>query len=213
MILPEHESNRMLANAGVPVVPMRIAESIEEGRREAESLGFPLVLKLSSRTYTHKTEIGGVIVGIATDRDLEEGFNKLDDLRERLDPRAKIILEPMVSSGIEFFVGFQAHPQFGPVISMGLGGTSLELIQDVSFRLLPARRSDYREMLGELKCWPKLQKGFRNLPPINEWSVIELLDQVAAFALSRQDLKELDLNPVIFRQDGAMVVDARIVLS
>jgi acyl-CoA synthetase (NDP forming) len=213
MILPEHESNRMLANAGIPVVPMRLADSLDDARADAQAMGFPVVLKFSSQEHTHKTEIGGVIAGIATDHDLENAFKKLDGLRARLDPKGRIIMEPMISGGTEFFIGFQVHPQFGPVISIGLGGVLLELFKDVAFRLLPARRPDFQEMLGELKSWPKLKKGFRNLPPIDERHVIDLLDQVAAFALSRKDLKELDLNPVIFRQDDAVIVDARIVLD
>jgi len=213
MILPEHEANRLLAAAGVPVIPVRIVDSGQEAKTEAADLGYPVVLKLSSSKHSHKTEIGGVYLNLATGLDVEDAFGKLAKLRERLDVQARIIVEPMARSGAEFFIGYQHHPQFGPVMSLGLGGISLELYKDVAFRLLPASTADFREMLGELKCWPKLQKGFRNLPPVSESHVLQLLEQVAEFVLHRFEVKELDLNPVVVRSDGALVVDAAIVMG
>lgn len=213
MILPEHEAGRLLASAGVPVIALRIVDSLDEAKKEARTLGFPVVLKLSSSEHSHKTEIGGVYLNLATDLDLEDAFEKLSKLREQLDPQAMIIMEPMARAGAELFIGFQRHPQFGPVLSVGLGGIALELYQDVAFRLLPARAVDFQEMLGELKCWPKLRKGFRNLPPVSESHFLGLLEQVAGFVLSRPNVKELDLNPVIVRSEGALVVDATVVVD
>lgn len=211
MILPEHEANRLLEAAGVPVISLKVAGSSKEAEKGAEDLGYPVVLKLSSSKYSHKTEIGGVCLNLGTGSEVEEAFGRLEKLRERLDPEATIIVEPMAKAGAEFFIGFQRHAQFGPVISLGFGGVSLELYQDVAFRLLPARKADFKEMLSELKCWPKLQKGFRNLPPVDESRVLHMLEQVAGFVASRPDVSELDLNPVIFRPDGALVADATIV--
>jgi acyl-CoA synthetase (NDP forming) len=213
MILPEHEANRLLAAAGIPMIPLRTVASANEAKTTAAALGYPVVLKLSSSEYTHKTEVGGVCLNLPSEADVADAFEKLKELREQLDPRASIIMEPMAPAGAEFFIGFQHHPQFGPVLSLGFGGISLELFQDVAFRLLPAKAADFREMLGELKSWPKLQKGFRNLPPVNEEQVLDLMVRIAEVVLSQPAIRELDLNPVVVRSDGAMVVDATIILA
>ena len=91
---------------------------------------------------------------------LRDAFERLRELKETLDKEAKIIMEPMIPEGAELFIGYQRHPQFGPVISLGLGGVFLELTKDVTFRLLPARQVDFSEMFLELRSWPKLKKGF-----------------------------------------------------
>ena len=213
MILPEHEANRLLSGAGIPMIPLRAVHSAEEARKEAASLGYPVVLKLSSSIHTHKTEIGGVVLNISNDHQLQEAFAKLQALRQQIDRQAIIILEPMAGTGAEFFVGFQSHRQFGPVLSFGLGGISLELFKDVAFRLLPARAADFREMLSELKSWPKMHSGFRNLPPVDEERVIRLLEQVAEFVLDHPEIQELDLNPVLMGSEDTTVLDATVILE
>lgn len=212
MILPEHQANRLLSDAGIPMIPMKIVDSAKEAKAEAGSLGYPVVLKFSSSLHSHKTEVGGVFLNLANERNVENAYGELEKLREQLDRQAAIILEPMAPAGAEFFIGFQLHPQFGPVMSLGLGGISLELLQDVAFRLLPAGKADFEEMLFELKSWPKLHKGFRNLPPVNAIYLLNLMEKTAEIALSHPGVEELDLNPVVVRSDGAMVVDATIVL-
>lgn len=213
MILPEHEANRMLAEAGIPVIPLSVVNSSKEACNAAAEVGSPVVVKLSSSKYTHKSEIGAVRLNLKNAEDIAGAFRDMDGLRRELDPSALIILEPMVPAAAELFIGFQHHAQFGPVISIGLGGTLLELTSDVAFRLLPAKKADFREMLGELKSWPKLKRGFRNFPPADEDDVVYLLRKVSDFVLSRSDLLELDLNPVILHADGARAVDARILLA
>lgn len=213
MILPEHEANRILAGAGIPMISMRTVSSLDEARQEAAELGYPVVLKLSSSLHTHKTEIGGVALDLREAPALEDAFRRLHDLRAQLDPGAVIIIEPMAGSGAELFVGYQRRREFGPVLSFGLGGVFLELFKDVAFRLLPAGAADFREMLSELKSWPKVRDGFRGLPPVDEERVVRLLEQVAAFVLDHPEIVELDLNPVIMDARGATVTDATIVLE
>ena len=179
MILPEHEANRLLAGAGLPMIPLRTVASVDEAKAAAADVGYPLVLKLSSSQYTHKTEVGGVCLNLTNATEVTEALEKLKTLRAQLDPRASIIKEPMAPAGAELFIGFQHHPQFGPILSLGFGGISLELFQDVAFRLLPAKAADFREMLSELKSWPKLQKGFLNRPPVDEQQVLELMVKMA----------------------------------
>jgi succinyl-CoA synthetase beta subunit len=213
MIMPEHEANRLLTNAGVPVIRLAIVDNMAHAAQIAMEMSYPVALKFSSAAFVHKSEVGGVHLNLFTDADLGSAFGRLCDLREKLDPEAKIIMEPMLSGGAELFIGFQRHSQFGPVLSAGLGGTLLELVDDVSFRLLPATKADFHEMLDDLTSWPKLKKGFRNLPAVDEAQVVSVMEKVATFAISRQDLLELDLNPVLVKPEGLIAVDARMVLS
>jgi succinyl-CoA synthetase beta subunit len=213
MVLPEHAANKLLSDAGIPVIALIVIGSVEDAKKEARNFGQPVALKFSSAKFPHKSEIGGVYVNLADDEGIESAFTKLDGLRMQLDSEARIIMEPMAPSGAELFLGYQFHAQFGPVMSIGLGGIFLELTEDVAFRLLPAKECDFREMLSELRSWPKLRAGFRSLPPADEGNVLNLMRRVADFAVSRPDIRELDLNPVVLRADGPCVVDAMIVLD
>ncbi|MHC1726894.1 MAG: acetate--CoA ligase family protein [Syntrophobacteraceae bacterium] len=210
MVLPEYEANKLLSDNGIPVIRIVPVDSVENAIKIAGEFGCPVALKFSSARYPHKSELGGVCLNLSGEKDLRGAFEQLQGLRERLDPRARIIMEPMIPDGAELFVGYQFHAQFGPVISVGLGGVFLELTKDVAFRLLPARGADFAEMLSELRSWPKLKKGFRNLQPVEENHILSLMQRVSEFALSRPDVTELDLNPVIARSDGAWAVDSRV---
>jgi acyl-CoA synthetase (NDP forming) len=170
-----------------------------------------VALKFASPAFTHKTEIGGVRLNLRQPSEIEEAFGHLQKLRQDLDPSAAIILEPMAPTGVELFIGYQRHPAFGPVLSLGLGGIWLELVRDVSFRLLPATRQDFAAMLAELKSWPKLRAGFRHLPPLSDGIVVDLVERIAVFVLAHPEIAEMDLNPVTAYSDRALVVDARIV--
>ncbi len=209
MVLAEHEAKALLEKAEVPVVPVKVLHTLEEAGR----MDYPVALKLSSTVYTHKTEVGGVILGIEDREGLEEAYNRLARLRNELDPGASIIVEPMAAPGVELFIGAQRRQGFGLVMTIGVGGIWLELMRDVAFRLLPASRYDLESMLSELKGWPKLRDGFRHLPPANPEALLDLMEKAGAFATSRIDLVEMDLNPVFAYSDRAVVVDARMVFD
>jgi succinyl-CoA synthetase beta subunit len=213
MILAEQGAKELLGHKGIPVIPVQSVPSLEAAQTQAQAMGFPVVLKLSSARHSHKTEVGGVRLNLRNAAELESAFGDLARLREALDPAAAIIVEPMAAAAAEFFVGVQRHPDFGWVMTFGLGGIWLELMQDVSFRLLPASRKDFQEMLDELRSWPQLRKGFRHLPAVGVESLLDLMQLVAAFALEYPGLEEMDLNPVMAYADRALVVDARMVLS
>ncbi len=213
MILPEYEAKKLLQSAGMPVVMATSVSSPEQAAAAGIRAGYPLVLKFASTKYSHKSDIGGVRLDLKDESELLDAFADLDRLRTQLDPAGEILLEPMVPAGAELFIGVQRHPQFGLILSAGLGGVMLELLRDVAFRLLPAAKADFSEMLGELLTWPKLRAGFRHLPSVDADSVIALLSSVGEFALQRPGLQELDLNPVIAGPSGVMVVDAMMVLA
>lgn len=213
MVLAEFEANKLLSDAGIPVSRIATVDSIEDAVMIAREFECPVALKFSSEKYPHKSEIGGVILNLSEEKDLCDAFERLRELKETLDKEAKIIMEPMIPEGAELFIGYQRHPQFGPVISLGLGGVFLELTKDVTFRLLPARQVDFSEMFLELRSWPKLKKGFRNLQPVKENHILSLMQKVSEFVASRPEVSEMDLNPVIARSDGAWAVDARVEIE
>lgn len=211
MILPEHEAKELLEKAHVPVIPTRIIDSWEDIEAEIEKIGYPVVLKLSSGRFSHKTEIGGVHLNIQDEPQLTRAHAELVKLRNELDDAGAIIIESMAPAGAEFFIGIQRREGFGPVMSFGLGGVWLELFKDVTFRLLPAKRSDFHEMLTELKTWPKLRDGFRSLAPVGAESVLDVMERVSQFVMNREEIQEMDLNPILAYADRTVVVDARIV--
>lgn len=211
MVFPEHKAKQMLSKHGINVVPTEKIDSIMNLEASAEYFGFPVVLKLSSALYSHKTEVGGVIVGLKNYEELEKAYVRLEKLRKDLDPEADIIIEPMIKQGIEFFVGVKRHENFGLVMTFGLGGIFLELVKDVSFRLLPASLPDYAEMVTELKSWAKIESGFRDFPPVKLKDLVEVLDQVGNFAIQEPGIVEMDLNPITYSDGRYLVVDARIV--
>jgi len=213
MVLAEFEANKLLSDAGIPVSRIATVDSIEDAVMIAREFECPVALKFSSEKYPHKSEIGGVILNLSEEKDLRDAFERLRELKETLDKEAKIIMEPMIPEGAELFIGYQRHPQFGPVISLGLGGVFLELTKDVTFRLLPARQVDFSEMFLELRSWPKLKKGFRNLQPVKENHILSLMQKVSEFVASRPEVSEMDLNPVIARSDGAWAVGARVEIE
>ncbi len=213
MILPEHEANRLMDEAGIPVIPLYRVDSREDLAHQLSKLGYPVVLKLSSARCTHKTEAGLVHLNLGSWDAVEAAYLDLQGRRAELDPEGVIILEPMAEAGAELFLGVQDHPQFGLVMSFGLGGIWLELNPDVTFRLLPVERYDLHEMLDELKTWPKLQKGFRHLPPVGKSELIDLMEKVANVILNRREIKELDLNPIVVGRNGPVVVDATVVMD
>ena len=213
MILPEHEAKKVLSEAGIPVVPVATITSLQEAYSHAEAMQYPVALKISSSLYTHKSDVGAVLLNLQNREELEEGFARLEKLQAELDPKAAILLEPMVSPGVEFFIGVERRHDFGLVISFGLGGIWLELVQDVAFRLLPASRGDLKEMVNELKSMKKLREGFRYFPPVPEDQLLDLMSDISEFAIHHPELTEMDLNPVVIHLERAVVVDARIVLA
>lgn len=204
------EAKEMLTTEGFPVLSTYVVNSWAALRNTASRCSYPVVLKLVSHRYAHKSDVGGVKTNIRSEEQLKEAFNELQALRERLDPDARIVLEPMAPSGIELFAGFMRDDQFGPVLSFGLGGLFVELIGEVQFVLLPASNADILNMCRKIKGWDKIRRGFRHLPPVEESEVVSFLQKFAGWTLENRYVKEVDLNPIVAHSGGITVVDARM---
>ena len=214
-ILSEIEAKQMLEEAGVPVSPARLAKTASEAAKVADELGYPVVLKVVSPQITHKTDVGGVELGLTSANDVREAFDRIAASVKKHAPKATIdgvAVQRMERPGVEVIIGMTKDPQFGPVLMFGLGGVLVEVLKDVAFRVIPINERDARQMVHEIKGYPLLE-GYRGSEPADVAKVQELLLKVSAFVEAHPEVGELDLNPVFARGDGAVAVDARIVLD
>ncbi len=214
-LLNEVESKAVLAEAGIPVTPTRLARSRDEALELARSLGFPAALKVVAEAITHKSDIGGVRLNLPDEESVGAAFDEIQAAARRAHPDAPIdgvSVQPMAQPGVEVMIGLARDPQFGPVLMFGLGGVLVEVLQDVAVRLAPLESRDAEAMIREIQGFPVLQ-GYRGTPPVDLSALQSILLALSGFALEHPEVSELDLNPVIATAAGATAVDARIVLS
>ena len=214
-VLTEIESKQILEEAGIPTAIARLATSADEAVKAAKELGYPVVLKIVSPDVTHKSDVGGVRLGLDSQETVTTAFAEISEAVKRHEPKARIegvAVQKMAHPGIEVIVGMSKDPQFGPVLMFGLGGVLVEVLKDVSFRIVPLEPRDARQMVREIKGFPALQ-GFRGQEPADLEALEKLLLKVSAFVEAHPVIEELDLNPVFAYKDGALAVDARIVVG
>ncbi len=212
-ILVETESKRILDQWGIPVAPCEVATSREEALEFAHSIGFPVVLKILSPDIIHKTEAGGVKLNLTTDDDVRSAFDEILENSKNNSPSANVFgvtVQKMVS-GIEVAIGVTNDPQFGHVLMFGLGGLWLELLKDITFRLIPIDATDADEMIRDIRGSPLL-KGYRGQKADVE-SLSRMLMKVSDLIMAYPDIDEMDLNPVITAASGSVVADARVILA
>ena len=214
-ILTEIEAKQVLEEAGVPVSPARLATTRDEAMQVAAQLGFPIVLKIVSPQITHKSDVGGVALNLTSADEVGAAFERVVASAKQHVPDATIdgvAVQRMEKPGTEVIVGMTTDAQFGPVMMFGLGGVMVEILKDVAFRVVPINERDARQMIHEIKGFPLLE-GYRGSDPADIEKLQALLMKVSSFIEQHPEIAELDLNPVFAYKDGAIAVDARIVLS
>ncbi len=214
-VLTEIESKQVLEEAGIPTTKARLARTAEEATQAAAEIGFPVALKIVSPDITHKSDVGGVKLNLSSTEEVEVAFEEVIRSAKAAQPEARlegVAVQTMARPGTEVIIGMSKDPQFGPVLMFGLGGILVEILKDVSFRIVPLERRDAREMVREIKGFPILQ-GFRNQEPADVEALENLLLRLSAFVEAHPEVQELDLNPVFAYRDGALAVDARIVVG
>ena len=215
VVLTEIESKEMLGQAGINVVPTKLAASRSEAVVMSRQLGFPAALKIASPDIVHKSDAGGVKLGLETPEQVEQAYDDiLRNVRQKY-PQAivhGISVQKMALPGIEVIIGINRDAQFGPVLMFGLGGILVEILKDVSFKIVPLTRRDAREMIREIKGYPLLE-GYRGQEPVDVANLEELVLKVSLFVERHPEVKELDLNPIFAYRDGAVAVDARVILE
>jgi acyl-CoA synthetase (NDP forming) len=209
----EHDSKRLLADAGLPVVQERLVTTLADACAAAAVLGYPIVLKVVSDEIPHRSELGLVSVGLrdeqALTREWERMSRRLGDIGQRAATR--FLVQEHVTDGLEVFAGVQADPAFGPVLAFGAGGLLVEALADVALRPLPLRVGEAQAMVEETRV-SGLLAGFRGRPPRDTSALCRCLAALADFAWAeRARLAELDVNPIVVREHGCVVVDALIV--
>ena len=214
-LLTEVESKELLKKAGIPVVEAKLARSKKEAISISKEMGFPVVLKISSPDVVHKSDSGGVKLGIANAAQVGKAYSEIISSIKKIYLEAEIqgvSVQPMAPPGVEVIVGMSKDPQFGPVLMFGLGGILVEVLKDVSFRIVPVTERDAREMIKEIKGYPILE-GYRGQNPASIPALEKLIVKVSQFVEKNPQIKELDLNPIFAYPDKAVAVDARIILE
>jgi len=214
-LLTEVESKELLTQWGIPVVEVKLARTKKEAISLSKEMGFPVVLKISSPDIVHKSDAGGVKLGLVNATQVGKAYTEIMSSIKEKYPQAQIqgvSVQKMAPAGIEVIIGMSKDPQFGPVLMFGLGGVLVEVLKDVSFRIVPLTRRDASEMIKEIKGYPVLQ-GYRGKEPANITALEELIVKVSEFVEQNPQIKELDLNPIFAYKDKAIAVDARVVLE
>ncbi len=214
-VLTEIESKQILDEAGIPVAKAQLARTAKEASAAAEKAGLPVVLKIVSPDVTHKSDVGGVRLGLKSASEVEAAFDEIVAAVKSKQPDARIegvAVQHMAPPGTEVIVGMSKDPQFGPVLMFGLGGIFVEVLKDVAFRIVPLEPRDARQMVREIKGFPVLQ-GVRGQDPADLGALEGLLLKLSEFIEAHPEIEELDLNPVFAYRDGALAVDARIVVE
>jgi acyl-CoA synthetase (NDP forming) len=203
-VLTEIESKKILGEVGIHCTDTRLAATRENAVALSNEIGYPVVLKISSKDITHKSDAGGVKVNLKDKADVERAYDEIMTSAKKKFPHAVIegiTVQGMAKPGIEVIMGMVKDPGFGPVLMFGLGGI-----------LVPLDKKDATEMIQEIKG-KKLLEGYRGQDPANIPYLEEMLVKLSAFADNTPGIEEIDMNPLFAYKDGAVVVDARIILS
>jgi acetyl coenzyme A synthetase (ADP forming)-like protein len=214
-LLPEITAE-LLREYGIPVIETGVANSAEEAAQQASELGFPVAMKVRSSTILHKTDVGGIALGLMTQDEVGRAFQEMTSRLEAAglrDAMHGVIIQPMVKGAQEVIVGVSQDPVFGPLIMLGLGGTQVELLKDVAFSLHPLTDVDTGQMLNQLKGLPLLQ-GWRGSSPKDIDALKEVLLRFSAMIEDFPEIEEMEINPlmVLDRGQGCLAVDARVFL-
>jgi len=211
--LLETEAKELLKEYGIPVPDFKLIKSEEEISGLAKEINFPITMKIVSPDIMHKTDAGGVKIGIKTEKEAKIAYQEIIFEAKKYNKKAKIsgvIVYPMVPQGTEIIIGIMKDPHFGPVIMFGLGGIFVEVLEDVSFRILPIEDGDAEEMINEIKG-SKILKGVRGEGPKDIKAIKNLLLKISQLALENPEISEIDLNPVFVFEKGLQVIDARMI--
>jgi 4-hydroxybutyryl-CoA synthetase (ADP-forming) len=215
--LLEEEGQEVLRAYGFPLPQSVLAKTADEAVKHAKKIGFPVVMKIASPQIIHKSDAGGVKVGIANEQAVRDAFDQIVKNAKKYDKNAQIkgvLVQEMVKGGKELIIGSKQEPGFGPVIMLGMGGIYVEVLKDVTFRLAPVTDREADDMIGSIKT-KKLLDGVRGEKPADKKKLSELIQKLSALVTDFEEIKELDMNPVLVMEQGkgCKILDIRIGLS
>ena len=201
----------MLKAYGLPLPESGLARTEKEAAELARKIGYPVVLKVSSPQIIHKSDAGGVEVGLKSDAEVRSAFRRIKAGAKKFDPKAEVrgvIVSEMVSGGREMIVGSKAEPGFGQVLMLGMGGIYVEALKDVTFRIAPVSPREASSMAASLQA-SRLLSGVRGEKPSDAAALSECVQRLSQL-VSDLDVRELDMNPVLVLEKGCRVLDVRI---
>ncbi len=218
----EHEAKDIMKAYGIPIPPYDTAATEDEAVEKSKAIGFPVVLKILSKDVLHKSDAGGVKLNLKNEEDVRSAFREImenakkygEEKGHEVDLSRGVFITEFSEMGTEIIVGVTRDPQFGHALMTGLGGIFVEVLKDVSFRLIPMGEIDAREMLSELKAY-KILEGVRGEPPRDVDALVDVMLKVSKMIDENQEITELDCNPtfVYEKGKGVLVVDARILIE
>jgi len=214
-LIRESEGYELLKSIGIPVPRYHIAQTAREAELAAQEIGYPVVLKVVSPDISHKSDVGGVVTSVKNDEEVRQAFGKIMAGVQQARPDAQvagIIVEQQLPEGLELIIGGKSDPSFGEILLFGIGGKFVDLIKDVTLRILPLDEHSIREMVQELYGY-KLIHGYRDEPPLDEKALIATLVKISAFFYKNPHLVEFDINPFVLYEHGGCAVDARFILD
>ncbi|MFX1476127.1 MAG: GNAT family N-acetyltransferase [Promethearchaeota archaeon] len=216
-VLTEAEAKQLLGHYQIPIVKTRIATTVDEAAGAAATIGYPVVMKILSPDILHKTDAGGVILDISTEKDLREAYKVIMKRAKAYNPKATIqgvTIQPMIKQkGYEVIIGAKRDPLFGPVILFGMGGVGVEFYRDTAIGLPPLNQTLARRIMEETRVYELLKKGYRNVPPANIALLEELLVRFSQMIVDFPQLEEVDINPLFVDDKQAFALDARILID
>ena len=218
----EHEAKDIMKAYGIPIPPYETAATAEEAVKKSEKIGFPAVLKILSKDVLHKSDAGGVKINLKNADEVKQAFAEIMDGAKaygkekgiKVDLSKGVFISDFADMGTEVIVGVTRDPQFGHALMFGLGGIFVEVLKDVTFRLIPLTEIDAREMIREIKA-AKILDGIRGEAPRDVDALVDVIMAVSKMVEENQDITELDCNPVFLYEKGkgVLVVDARILIE
>ncbi|WP_434599182.1 acetate--CoA ligase family protein [Streptomyces sp. A5-4] len=215
VVLTAPEAKRIADAYGIPVPAEALAESADEAVALADRLGFPVVLKIVSPEIVHKTDAGGVRVGLKSPGDVRVAFTEIVTNARAYDPEARLLgvqVQQMVPAGQEIIIGAVTDPAFGKIVAFGLGGVLVEVLKDITFRLAPASEDDALSMLDSIRA-AEVLRGVRGGAAVDRTALARLIVRVSQLAADFPEIAEVDLNPVFATASGVMAADVRILLG
>jgi len=214
--LLEEEGQEVLRAYGFPLPQSILAKTEDEAVKAAKKIGFPVVMKIASPQIIHKSDAGGVKVGMSNEKDVRDAFNTIIKNAKKYNEKATIkgiLVQEMVKGGKELIIGSKLEPGFGPVIMLGMGGIYVEVLKDVTFRLAPITNKEADDMINSIKT-KKILEGVRGEKPSDLKKLSELIQKLSALVTDFKEIKELDMNPVLVMEQGkgCKILDIRIGL-
>ena len=216
-VIGEYESRLLLDAYGIPNVPGGLAKTAEEAEFIAEQVGYPIVLKIVAEGLIHKSDAGGIILNLQNSKELRIAYNQLIERIKTNEPSAEIIgvmVEKMANKGVEVIVGMRRDVTFGPLMMFGMGGTMVELVKDIQFRVAPLSNDDIRSMVAETMAG-KLLNGYRGAPVADFESLYGVIAQLSHLAMAQPEIQEIEINPLIVYPagEGVIAIDSRMILA